>query len=462
MTLEEFMVKFKEVVRDHDLDSLMWRGGLREALLFEDDDRELNPVYWVYSEGRLVRDSFDPILKVALRQFPNEIRLYWGGDALPPDVELSDDQIDSGAWVIRKGEVFFPHLARAVEIHGSVLPEGYEPSSTEGVPYDALTLALGLSSSDAADLIAAQRGHLDSPRRRDLRYELEQIMTTRGAASPPSLTVRQFLEVFRRQVVEEIDIFSAMWRGGEGILAFTADEEISPTYWIYEEGQLYHHSLNPIEWVARKLLPADRHPYWGKEVIYDQLTKDMGLSYQDGQDIIEAQCGNADTPRRKEIREEIIHIIHTAGQGRRVGKGMTLEEFFLRFEALQPTYRWVQRNYPVPEGGDDPSTYSSRLYGVHKEFGSDDPDIEDFYMPLSAVFKENLSFEWRDKKENWDKDWAKELGLSEEDAQDILHAQEGQTDTPRRKYIREALDEIIIRGYGPDVHYQEVPRDPWI
>ena len=463
MNIEEFMNKFKEVVRDHDLDSLMWRGGLREALLFEDDDRELNPVYWVYSEGRLVRDSFDPILKVALREYPNEVRLYWGGDALPPDVELSDDQIDSGAWVIRKGEVFFPHLARAVEIHGSVLPEGYEPASVEGVPYDALTLALGLSSLDAADLIAAQRGHLDSLRRKEIRYEMERIMTNRGAASPPSLTVRQFLEVFRRQVVEEIDIFSAMWRGGEGILAFTADEEISPTYWIYEEGQLYHHSLNPIEWVARKLLPADRHPHWGKEeVFYAQLTNDIGLTPQDGQDIIEAQCGNADTPRRKEIREEIIHIIHTAGQGRRVGKGMTLEEFFLRFEALQPTYRWVQRNYPVPEGGDDPLTYSSRLYGVHKEFGADDPDIEDFYMPLSAVFKENLSFEWRDKKENWDKDWAKELGLSEEDAQDILHAQEGQTDTPRRKYIREALDEIIIRGYGPDVHYQEVPRDPWI
>ena len=253
-----------------------------------------------------------------------------------------------------------------------------------------------------------------------------------------------------------------MWRGGEGVLAFTADEEISPTYWIYEDGQMYHHTLNPIEWVARKLLPADRHPYWGKEVIYDQLAKDMGLSYQDGQDLIEAQCGNADSPRRKEIRAELIHIIHTAGTGRRVGKGMTLEEFFLRFEALQDTYRWTQRNYPVPEGGDDPAIYSSRLYGVHKEFGSDDLDIQDFYMPLSAVFKENIPFEWRDKKENWDKDWAKELGLSEEDAKDILYAQEGQMDTPRRKYIREALDEIIIRGYGSDYNYQEVPRDPWI
>ena len=156
----------------------------------------------------MVRDSFDPILKVALREFPNDIKLYWGGDALPPDVELSDDQIDSGAWAIRKGEVFFSHLARAVEIYGSILPEGYEPVSTEGVPYEALTLALGLSSSDAADLIAAQRGHLDSPRRRDFRYEMERIMTTRGAASPPSVTIRQFLEVFRRQVVEEIDIFS--------------------------------------------------------------------------------------------------------------------------------------------------------------------------------------------------------------------------------------------------------------
>ena len=315
MTLEEFMQKFKEVVRDHDFDSLMWRGGIREALLFEDDDRELNPVYWVYSEGRLVRDSFDPILKVALREHPNDIKLYWGGDALSSDVELSDEQIDSGAWVIRKGEVFFPHLARAVEIYGSILPEGYEPSSTEGVPYEALTLALGLSSSDAADLIAAQRGHLDSPRRRDLRYELERIMTSRGAASLPSLTIRQFFEVFRRQVVEDIDVFTAMWRGGEGVLAFTAEEEISPSYWIYEDGQMYHHTLNPIEWVARKLLSADRHPYWGKDVIYDQLVKDMGLTYQDGQDIIEAQCGNADSPRRKEIRAELIRIIHTGGRG---------------------------------------------------------------------------------------------------------------------------------------------------
>ena len=141
---------------------------------------------------------------------------------------------------------------------------------------------------------------------------------------------------------------------------------------------------------------------------------------------------------------------------------VNLSEFYTIFSDATEEYLFEQVRWPFPP-------YEERKPPLFAQFHSLPTGLKESaeypFSPVSAVYR--MISPTREVGWVSTRTWVHMLELSESDTVDLLHAQEGLLDTPRRREIRERLEEIIgdpvpswRSGCGNLVLYKEKPTKP--
>ena len=129
---------------------------------------------------------------------------------------------------------------------------------------------------------------------------------------------------------------------------------------------------------------------------------------------------------------------------------MTLDKFLEIFGDAVEQYSFEAQKWAIS------STEERKppLFAQHQDLPTGLREEGEYpFTPMRVV--ERMIYHPRDRGFIDLQGWMKLLGLSQEDAEDILHAQEGILDTPRRREIRQRLDQFIIDSY--EGSYDHVP-----
>ena len=169
---------------------------------------------------------------------------------------------------------------------------------------------------------------------------------------------------------------------------------------------------------------------------YVLRAQDLGISGDLMMQITEASDGI--TPKEAPLPQALACIIHEVPFPKE--SLMTIDEFYQLLGQEISHYNFkLDISFSECAPGHHPllraETYIDEK-GEHHAF-------EDDFCPLSAVVRRHLP---RLKEESLIdhslQEWGEELGLSKEDTTDLIHAQDGVLNTPRRQEIRHRLDKI--------------------
>ena len=184
----------------------------------------------------------------------------------------------------------------------------------------------------------------------------------------------------------------------------------------------------------------------------------LELSESDTVDLLHAQEGLLDTPRRREIREHLEELIGDPVPSWRSGCGnlvlykekppkpIFLEAFYDKFQELAGDCEWTYVPWP--------SKYCKTLKyprGPMTSILSVEVGAQKHEDPLTLVTKYEL-----DEEELFDiefaspLDWARAIGLPHHEAWSLVNALRGDLLTPECEAIRQRLDQIIHDSGGID------------
>ena len=140
---------------------------------------------------------------------------------------------------------------------------------------------------------------------------------------------------------------------------------------------------------------------------------------------------------------------------------MTLDKFYEIFADAKREYPFEQVRWPFPSTEDRRPPLFAQFHSLPT---GQREDAEFPFSPVSAVWR----MIWPDREVGWvnAKEWSQKLHLPLDDVLDLLHAQEGVLDTPRRREIRDRLEEIIgtpvscfRKGVPTEILYRPEPPE---